>query len=314
MMVFHRMLESSKPVFAIAFCCDRYMELPLLVAATSAMRHISTNFDPHFYLMLSFFDEKRITRLRKVLDGVGRQYSLTILPPPDDAIFHGFRPFFGSYTAYYRLVLPDLIPGDRFLYLDSDTVTGIDLSRLAEIDMQGCAMGFVVHGRMGTALEWNFFFELGNGKDDPAFNSGVMLVDSKQWKAQRCFPRIMEFCGKYPNALLSADQTALNALFAKSCFRLDPLFNVRLSTIVRDDLPAEGVYHFMGSPKPWDIFGNLFHPYSRIWNKYRKSAGIDVLTLNPYVAPHAWWRLPRILGGYFRLVWGRLELMLSERS
>lgn len=278
------------------------------------MRHISTGFDVHIYLLLSSIDKKGVARIREALDRVGRQYRLTVLPPPDDAIFHSFRPFYGSHTAYYRLVLPDLIPDDRFLYLDADTVTGIDLSPLAAIDMQGHAMGFVVHGRMGTALEWDFFSELGNEKDDPAFNSGVMLIDSKQWKAQRCFSRIMEFCRKYPNALLSADQTALNALFAKSCFRLDPLLNVRLSTIERYDLPAAGIYHFMGSPKPWDIFGNLFHPYSRIWNEYRKSAGIGVLTLNPYITPRAWWRLPRILGGYFRLVYGRLERMRSERS
>jgi lipopolysaccharide biosynthesis glycosyltransferase len=308
------MMESSKPVFALAFCSDQYMELPLLVAATSAMKHISTNFDVHVYLMLSSIDEKGTVRIRKVLDRVGRQYSLTILPPPDDAVFHSFRPFYGTYTAYYRLVLPDLIPDDRFLYLDTDTVTGTDLSRLATIDMQGYAMGFVVQAKMGTALERKFFLELGNGKDDPAFNSGVMLVDSKKWKAQQCFPRLMEFCRKYPDALLAADQTALNALFSRSCFRLDPLFNVRLSTIVRDDLPAEGIYHFVGSPKPWDIFGNLFHPYSRMWNEYRKSAGIGVLTLNPYIQPSAWGRLPRISGPYLRLVRWRLELMRSGRN
>lgn len=277
------------------------------------MKHISTSFDLHVYLLLSSIDGKGIARIRKVLDRVGRQYRLTILPRPDDAIFDSFRPFYDSYTAYYRLVLPDLIAEDRFLYLDADTATGIDISPLATIDMQGCALGFVVHGRMGTALEWNFFSELGNGKDDPAFNSGVMLVDAKQWKAQRCFARVMEFCRKYPNALLSADQTALNALFAKSCFRLDPLFNIRLSPLERYDLPAEGIYHFMGRPKPWDIFGNLFHPYSRIWTGFRRSAGIGVLTLNPYLAPRAWWRLPRVLGGYFRIVWWRIGRMRSAR-
>src|ERR1700677_1050267 len=118
------MTESSKPVFALAFCSDQYMELPLLVAATSAVKHISTNFDVHVYLMLSSIDEKGMARIRKGLDGMGRQYSLTILPPPDDAVFHSFRPFYSTYTAYYRLVLPDLIPDDRFLYLDTDTVTG----------------------------------------------------------------------------------------------------------------------------------------------------------------------------------------------
>jgi lipopolysaccharide biosynthesis glycosyltransferase len=175
-------------------------------------------------------------------------------------------------------------------------------------------MGFVVQSVMGRALEKKFFLELGNEKDDPAFNSGVMLVDSKQWKAQQCTPRLMEFCRTYPDALLAADQTALNALFSKSCFHLDERLNVRLSTIVWDDLPAEGIYHFVGSPKPWDIFGNLFHPYARTWNEYRKSAGISVWTLNPYLEPSAWWRLPRILGAYLRPLRWLFARMRSGRS
>jgi lipopolysaccharide biosynthesis glycosyltransferase len=308
------MMESSKPVFALAFCSDQYMELPLLVAATSAVKHVSTHFDVHVYLMLSSVDEKGIARIRKALDRVGRQYSLTILPPPDDAVFHSFRPFYGTHTPYYRLLLPDLIPDDRFLYLDTDTVTATDLSGLATIDMQGYAMGFVVQSKMGRALEEKFFLELGNEKDDPAFNSGVMLVDSKQWKAQQCSPRLMEFCRKYPDALLAADQTALNALFSKSCFHLDERLNVRLSTIVWDDLPAEGIYHFVGSPKPWDIFGNLFHPYARIWNEYRQSAGIGAWTLNPYLEPSAWRRLPRIFGAYLRPLRWLFALLRSGRN
>jgi lipopolysaccharide biosynthesis glycosyltransferase len=142
----------------------------------------------------------------------------------------------------------------------------------------------------------------------------VMLVDSKQWKAQQCSPRLMEFCRKYPDELLAADQTALNALFSKSCFRLDDRFNVRLPLVEWDDLPPEGIYHFVGSPKPWDIFGNLFHPYSRIWNEHRKSAGIGVLTLNPYIDPSAWMRLPRILGSYLRLFRWRFALILPRRN
>jgi lipopolysaccharide biosynthesis glycosyltransferase len=313
-MVSCRMMESSKPVFALAFCSDQYMELPLLVAATSAVKHVSTHFDVHLYLMLSSVGEKGIARIRKALDRVGRQYSLTILPPPDDAVFHSFRPLYGTYATYYRLLLPDFIPDDRFLYLDTDTVTATDLSGLATIDMQGYAMGFVVQSVMGRALERKFFLELGNEKDDPAFNSGVMLVDSKRWKAQQCSTRLMEFCRKYPDALLAADQTALNALFSKSCFHLDERLNVRLSTIVWDDLPAEGIYHFVGSPKPWDIFGNLFHPYARIWNEYRKSAGIGAWTLNPYLAPSAWRRLPRILGAYLRPLRWLFARMRSGRN
>jgi lipopolysaccharide biosynthesis glycosyltransferase len=309
-----RMIESSKPVFALVLCSDQYMELPLLVAASSATKHIAPNFDVHVYLILSSVGEKGVARIRRTLDRVGRQYSLTILPPPDHALFQSFRPFFGTYTTYYKLVLPDLIPEDRFLYLDTDTVTATDLSPLATIDMQGYPMGFVVQSTMGSALEKKFFLELGHGKDDPALNAGVMLVDAKRWKAQQCSQRLMQFCRKYPDALLSGDQTAFTALFAKSCFPLDDRFNVRLSTVERDELLPEGIYHFVGSPKPWDIFANLFHAYSRFWNGHRKSAGIGRWTLNPYLEPSAWRRLPRIAGALLRCLRWRVGLMLLRRN
>src|SRR5580698_6566165 len=62
-----RTMEPSKPVFALAFCADQYMELPLLVAATSAVKHVSTHFDVRVYLMLSSVGEKGIARIRKAL-------------------------------------------------------------------------------------------------------------------------------------------------------------------------------------------------------------------------------------------------------
>jgi lipopolysaccharide biosynthesis glycosyltransferase len=310
---FCRMMDSSKPAFALAFCSDQHMELPLLIAVTSALGHISTAFEVHIYLMLSGVGEKGTARIRTLLDRVGRPYSLTLLPPPDDALFHGFRRFYGAYAAYYRLVLPDLIPEDRVLYLDTDTVTATDLSPLATIDMQGYAMGFVVQSTMGTALESRFFLKLGNRKDDPAFNSGVMLVDSKQWRDQQCSQRLIEFCRTYPEELLAADQTALNALFSKSCLHLDARFNVRLSTVDRIEIPAEAVYHFFGSPKPWDIFGNLFHPYAGLWNEYRRSAAMGAMTLNPYTQVSAWRRLPRLFGAYLHVLRWRFVLMRDRR-
>jgi lipopolysaccharide biosynthesis glycosyltransferase len=173
--------------------------------------------------------------------------------------------FFGSHAAYYRLLLADMIKESRFLYLDTDTVSQVDVAPLFSINMQSHAMGFVVDGKVKSALEKNFFLTLGMKDEDPMFNSGVMLVDVHEWHRQSCFARVMEFCAANPDYLMAADQTALNALFSKNCFHLDPIFNIKLSTIAKRENPDVGIFHFVGNPKPWDLFGSAVHPYYTLW-------------------------------------------------
>jgi lipopolysaccharide biosynthesis glycosyltransferase len=57
--------------------------------------------------------------------------------------------------------LPDFITEERFLYIDTDTVTTIDVSSLFQLDMNGYPVGFVGGGTVKWALEKAFFISLG---------------------------------------------------------------------------------------------------------------------------------------------------------
>jgi lipopolysaccharide biosynthesis glycosyltransferase len=145
--------------------------------------------------------------------------------------------------------------------------------------------------------------------EDPVFNSGVMLVDVEQWKSQQCFQRLMKFCNEHPEDLLAADQTALNVLFARDCYHLPAELNVILSTVSHLPVPEKAVFHFVGSPKPWDVFGEFFHPYTMIWEQALSDTALRFMQRNAYCDLKAWRRLPRIFGGYRRVVKQRLELL-----
>jgi lipopolysaccharide biosynthesis glycosyltransferase len=280
------------------------MEVPLHVAAHSLLRNLAPGVKPNFYMLLTGFSAAGRDLLRCTLDHLDRDYSLSFLPEESVASqFQGFHTLLGSHAPYHRLLLPDLIDEPRFLYLDSDTLTLIDVSPLFAMDMGSYAAGFVVDGTVKYALESRFFQSLGKDPDGPAFNSGVILMQREQWIQQDCWPRIRAFCERYSDQLLAADQTALNALMAENCFHLPPQFNTKLfpkrSTRIGD---TPGIFHFVGSPKPWDMLGRATLPYSVQWFDELDRTPLPASKKQLWRSKGYWQRLPRLLGSYRRLI------------
>jgi lipopolysaccharide biosynthesis glycosyltransferase len=183
----------------------------------------------------------------------------------------------------------------------------VDVSPLFETAMESKAMGFVVSGTVSMALESKFFLSLGKAPDSPSFNSGTMLFNLPEWRRQDCSTRVLAFCREHSAELAAADQTALNALFANDCFRLDPQYNVQvLGTTAPEAIPANGVFHFVGSPKPWDIGGSLLLPHAGPWFDDLCQTAVPPLQRFSWLNWGAWKRLPRILGGYRRILRDRM--------
>jgi lipopolysaccharide biosynthesis glycosyltransferase len=279
------------------------MEAPLHVAASSLLRNLRTGYSATLYFLLTGFSARDINRLRRTLDGTGRTYTMKLLEAPDTAVFRGFRPLHGNLTPYYRLLLPDIVDEDRLLYFDSDTQINIDVSPLFELDMGSNAAGFVVDGIVSAMLESSFFLSLGKAPDGPAFNSGTMLFNILEWRRQDCLRRILAFCREHSEQLVTADQTALNAVFGGDCYRIDPRYNIKMYQVKGAEASsANGVLHFVGSPKPWDIGGRFLVKYAAQWFADLRKTAIPVYRQTPWLTAAAWARLPRILGGYRRLV------------
>ncbi len=300
-------IPAAERIAAVAFCADQNMEAPLHVAASSLLRNLREDYAARFYFLLTGFSEAAIARLRRTLNVTGRAYTMKILETRDTGIFRGFRPLHGNYTPYYRLLLPELVEEQRLLYFDSDMQIKVDVSPLFEMDMGSKAMGFVVSGVVSTSLESKFFLSLGKAPDGPAFNSGAMLFNLPEWRRQDCSARVLAFCREHSAQLAAADQTALNALFANDCFRLDPCYNVVVhGTTAPETIPASGVLHFVGSPKPWDIGGSLLLPHAGPWFDDLRKTHIPSLMRISWLNRGAWMRFPRILGGYRRILRNKL--------
>jgi lipopolysaccharide biosynthesis glycosyltransferase len=279
---------------AVALCTDRMMEAPLHAAACSLLAHATVELD--FYFMLNGFDEERRSLLRQSMDMSGKPYKATFVDEPSVLDLASLKPFHGNRTPYYRLFLPDLVPADRLLYIDSDVVSAMDVAPLVPFQMSH-ACAFVPAGVTGRYIEREVFAKIGLPPDTPAFNSGVMLFDLKAWREHKLGAQALDFCRKYQEY----DQTGLIALSAGRFDALDDRYNVALYTTTKleDARAYPGLYHFVGSPKPWDIGGRQFHSCFAIYAEALEKT-VWQRHATDYLSIANWKRAYTVKGGYAR--------------
>lgn len=286
---------------AVAFCTDKNMEAPLHVAASSLLRHLDPAYTAHLYFLLTGFSHRDIAQLKSTLALTGRPHQLHILAEPSADIFAALPSLHGSRSTYHRLLLPDLVDESLLLYLDSDIYVNTDIAPLFKLEMGNKPIGFIVDGNVRYALDNAFQTLTGRSLNAPAFNAGVCLFNRAEWLKQNCKQRLLSLGAKFAEHLISHDQSLLNALFADDCFRLDQKFNLKVyPSNVKKDVPADGIYHFVGSPKPWDIGARLILPQARIWYRALKQTSLPFTKRVSWFNLNSWLRFPKIASGYLR--------------
>jgi lipopolysaccharide biosynthesis glycosyltransferase len=218
---------------------------------------------------LTTHHQQMIIRLLTTVDFDGQ---LEFIPFRAKDHFGHLRSLHGDWTAYGCLLIPKLIDADRVLYLDSDMLICRDVLAVLSIPHNGKALGAVRASSAQYALESNFYIRtLGCAPDMPTFNSGVLWINVKQWKAQQLDQKINVLGARHGTHLLTADQSLLNALMQGDFIFLPLTYNVECSptSVVACVVPDESIVHFFGSPKPWDYMGAYIHPAYKLWERYQ---------------------------------------------
>jgi lipopolysaccharide biosynthesis glycosyltransferase len=176
-------------------------------------------------------------------------------------------------SILFRIGLERLAPPDckRVLYLDADLVVLGDVRDLWRTDLAGLALGAMRdcyrHGHE-FAERWQL---PGEGR---YFNSGVLLIDLVQVRAQRMFTAAADFIARHDKDLLFADQDALNWVFWRRWRELDPAWNVQRYMKPEEIAAAHwgratpGIVHFLGLDKPW--MPNAWHPWAWLYWESQK--------------------------------------------
>ncbi|KAH6908594.1 glycosyl transferase [Coprinopsis sp. MPI-PUGE-AT-0042] len=186
-------------------------------------------------------------------------------------------------AAWAKVQLHEVLPVERVLYLDADTLVRGDITELWRTDL-----GEMV---MGAAVDVGYPMGHDGVERGLYFNSGVLLIDLYKMRAK--VDGLEGVCERFKEAKL-ADQDALNEHFRGCWKRLSLRWNAQgLGTYAKfyapdrhlaslDDMEDPAIVHFTGSlhpplaevlnpfvqpytAKPWGYAGGPGHPYAAEW-------------------------------------------------
>lgn len=135
---------------------------------------------------------------------------------------------------------------------------------------------------------------------NPLFNAGVLLIDVREWNRRKITEQCLSFCQKYGAELPSHDQTVLNIVLCGSTATLPLKFNHLISPDTRYEQLDPCVMHFVASPKPWDLFSGLIHPYAKMYRRELRGTMIWSAHKKRYLELSNYRRVRKIFRGYAR--------------
>lgn len=185
----------------------------------------------------------------------------------------------GKY-AYWRIPAIEKLAHqyDKILYLDTDIfVNSLNINVLFDIELKDYPIAAVrdVHQitkpkrlpRECKVLNKSWF---------PYFNSGVLLVNSKQWLSQNCFEKIRLLCDSSAESLVRHDQSLLNLMCDGKWLELSPVWNWQYSykNCFLTEYVSPKFIHIAGEKKIWhQADGSIPRRY---WEAYQNYANNTV--------------------------------------
>jgi FkbM family methyltransferase len=171
---------------------------------------------------------------------------------------------FGGFNAWYRILLPTLLPDlPKVLYLDVDLLIRKPVRPLWETKLEGKAIAAVNNPLFDYMVE-RVKNDLGLPDGDAYFNSGVMLINLDEMRRIKAADQVVEFIRENRAPMPWADQEPLNAVLWSSRVHLPPRWNAipaiwelpwkylcwtrEQMEEARDD---PSIVHFLGPYKPW---------------------------------------------------------------
>lgn len=168
---------------------------------------------------------------------------------------------------YGRILIPQLIPDDRVVYLDADTIVNGSLKELFTLDMEGHTIGAVEDYTMAGT-----------------FNSGMLLIDNQKLREDKSFTDDLLTKGQEPTS--NDDQTLLNEHFKDQWLHLPNKYNFQIgldgavfytehdninhyNKMLKAAKPRL-IIHYSTSDKPWKMTSS-----SRLRDKWWQYNGLD---------------------------------------
>ncbi|MDH6308292.1 lipopolysaccharide biosynthesis glycosyltransferase [Dysgonomonas sp. PFB1-18] len=280
-------MEDSTNVIPIVICGDKNVEIGLHVTLFSLLSHSTGSFH-NIYFINKGYNDSDLNKLNNSLSQFRQRYEVISVPYMGD--FEGLKSLHGNKFAYAKLLIPELVGENKVIYLDLDILVNTDIVGLYNLPLYDYIVAAVIECRMSNTLEKTLYNSLEIDMNAAYFNSGIMVIDCKRWRENRITEKCLEFAEQHSDKLKTADQTVLNYYFYNNFQKLPHKFNIMISNRIsyKEYALQEGIYHFYGRPKPWDLFAEFIHPQyelykgtlnKTIFNEYRSYKNITKISV-----------------------------------
>lgn len=287
----------TKNLVHIALCCDEHYAAYATTVMLSILKSTTEPERLAFYLIANNISTKIQNLMHQEISK--KKSGLTIIQATNKA-FEGLPVHRFGQAVYQRILLSEYLPNtlDKVLYLDSDLFVGDDICSLWDTSLDGFAIAAV------EDLSRSASKTIGIPRQD-YFNSGVLLMDLKQWRGQGIHWQVAGYAADNAHKLHYVDQCSLNAIFKGKWKRLHPRWNsqANIYKVLRKYSEGSGytkgeleeavawpaIIHFTGRKKPWLQY--CFHPY--------KHDFLKVLNSIPWATQHSSLASPKEKLRYF---------------
>ncbi|MEI7603077.1 MAG: glycosyltransferase family 8 protein [Opitutae bacterium] len=222
-----------------------------------------------------------VTPIKEILTSKG--IDVTIKDVSDDCFREWKEVGHFSLACYLRLIIPEVIPEPKVIYLDGDLIVQSDLSQLFKVEMGNNSIGGVYDedGEKTSSIT-----KIKNGQ---YINSGVLILNLDELRNNQFFQRCTEIYNKYRNEITWADQCIINKYTEGRKILISPNWNFRFSIEKNLQIPASdiiskykasNIVHFIGVIKPWSI--NCPTHLGDFWWGYANQLNLPNLSRKPY--------------------------------
>lgn len=254
----------------IVLASDNNYAQHLAVTIVSVLENNTSNSEINFHILENGLKEENKVILKQITDKHNtvslKFYNI------DSSLIKDF-PEIGhlSKATYLRLFIPDILPQDieKVIYLDCDLVVLKDLKELYNTDLGDRPLGAVRDVKSKEIIRIYFYPGLQN-----YFNAGMLLINTRAWREAKIKNRSTKFIEQYHQELSTADQDALNCLFANNWLEIhkkyntDPKHEVFKKIVNKDTV----ILHYSDKIKPW----------SYLYTSSNKKYYFKYLRLTPY--------------------------------
>lgn len=231
----------------------------LAVTMASILKNAKKKDNIKFYIIsdeINTANKNKISDLKKI-----HSFKITYIKPNKELLKNCNLAKHTHITSatYYRLLIPEIIPEDKVIYLDSDIVVRSSLSELYNKYFKG-----------NYILGIKDFFSTDACKrlNLPKYiNTGVLLLNSKQMRKDNITSKMLKSAENPEQELRQNDQDIINITLSGKIDYLDPKWNTQ--TILNSygpfcNVKNPNIVHFISSKKPWTSLKPL---NSSHWNK-----------------------------------------------